>query len=150
MPASSFGPREVSPCMLPLRDALQEEQIISPCVPQVFFRSPFSHYLPLGHFPASCPGLGKYLQGSSQPSPQTFKTPVLKPCWLQELTKFQPLSFYSQRLWKNVLLVLYSLYSFLTFLSNQGSPPQHLRPISPPNQVSTLPIFSFMWLLFSF
>lgn len=73
--------------------------IISPCAPQLFFRSLFPYHLPLSHLPAFFPGLGKCPQSSSQPRPQTFKTPVLRPCWLQELTKFQPLSFYSQRLW---------------------------------------------------
>ena len=50
-----------------------------------------------GCLPAFFPREVQYPLGSIQPSLLTFKTPVFKPCWLQELTKFSPSYFPSQQ-----------------------------------------------------
>ena len=70
----SFVSREASPWILPLRNRLQEEQIISPpcCLPQVLSDCYIQCCLPV--FSSK-----QHPQDSTQPNSWTFKTPGFKP-----------------------------------------------------------------------
>ena len=77
VPANSFIPREASLWMQSRKDELQEEQIISHYVPQMFFRLLLPHCLPPSYLTASSPGAAQCPSGSIPSKLLTFKPQAL-------------------------------------------------------------------------